>query len=949
MLYNLDMSDPQAARVTPWAAESAAVATALNVDPTHGLSQEEVSTRRERHGANEIAGAKPIPRWLRFIREFRDPLTYLLLGSVAVSFGAWAAEGAIGIPIEAVVILVIVLANAVLGFAEENRAEQAVAALQRLTATSATVLRGGQTVRVESRELVPGDILVLNEGDAVAADARLLSCANLKVSEASLTGESESVLKHTHPLPEPTPLADRVNMVYKGTAISSGVARAVVVRTGIETEMGHIARLLEQTQEEPSPLEREIERVGKTLGLGVIVVAVVVVATVLLTTPPSNLHDAIAVLLLGVSLAVAAVPEGLPAVLSVVLAIGVQRMAKQRAIVKKLSSVETLGSTSVICSDKTGTLTCNEMTVQRVVTRGGSVSFGGIGYRPEGALTTDDGAVPSGELKTELGLLLRYAALANNAQLTQSGNDWTIQGDPTEAALLVAKAKWDDGSAESLVRIGEIPFTSDRKLMSVVVSEGDRALLLTKGAPDVLLGLSASEQGGTEVQTLTSERSTAIQSQIDALSDLALRPLAIAYRTLTAEEHQLVRTGGSDLPSALERELTYVGLVGMLDPPREEAAEAIREARGAGIRTLMITGDHPRTAARIAEQLGLSGSHAVVTGQELEQLSPEALQERVHRASVFARVAPEHKLRIVAALQARGEIVAMTGDGVNDAPALKAADIGIAMGITGTDVSKEAAKMILADDNFATIIAAVREGRLIFHNISGFLRYLLSSNTGEVFTVFFGVIGAHWLGLTSPDGSHISPLLATQILWINLLTDAAPALALGIDHAASNLMARPPRDSRARIIDRPMLLSVVYSGAIMAACTLITLDALLPGGFIEGNRSVEEARSAAFTVLVLTQLFNCLNSRSHATSAFVGLFTNPWLWGALVASLLLQVLVIHHPWLNHAFQTAPLSLRDWGVCLLSASLVFVGGELRKVVVRWNARRSPSTPRLSAGG
>jgi calcium-translocating P-type ATPase len=534
----------------------------------------------------------------------------------------------------------------------------------------------------------------------------------------------------------------------------------------------------------------------------------------------------------------------------------------------------------------------------------------------------------------ELELLLRYAALANNAELSQVDGEWAIQGDPTEAALLVAKAKWDDSTVEPLQRVGEIPFSSDRKLMSVIVEAGDRALLLTKGAPDVLLAMSTAEQVGAESQPISSVRKEVIRTRIDALSDLALRPLAIAYRVLNNEEHQQSKAPhGADLPTSFETDLVYVGLVGMLDPPRAEAGEAIREAKSAGIRTLMITGDHPRTAARIAAQLGLNTSHAPVTGQELEQLSAEALREKVEQASVFARVAPEHKLRIVAALQSRGEIVAMTGDGVNDAPALKAANIGIAMGITGTEVSKEAAKMILADDNFATIIAAVREGRLIFHNIRAFLRYLLSSNTGEVFTVFFGVIGAHWLGLTSPDGGHISPLLATQILWINLLTDAAPALALGVDHATSNLMARPPRESRARIIDRPMLLSVVYSGAIMSICTLLTLDALLPGGFIEGNRSVAEARSAAFTVLVLTQLFNCLNSRSHSTSAFVGLFTNPWLWCALGASLLLQVLVIHHPWLNHAFQTTPLSLQDWGMCLLAASLVLVGGELRKIAVR----------------
>lgn len=934
---------------SPWAGSADATIRALGVDPARGLTAAEVSTRQARFGLNELAGAKAVPGWLRFLREFRDPLTYLLLASVVVSLGAWVLEGALGIPIEALVIVVIVLSNAVLGYAQESRAERAVAALQRLTATLASVVRDGQVSRIPARELVPGDVLVLAEGDAISADARLLSCANLRINEASLTGESEPVLKQLHPLPEVTPLADRTNLLYKGTSVASGVGRAVVTHIGVTTEMGRIARLLESTREEPTPLEREIERVGKTLGWGVLGVALVVVGTVWWTNPPNTIHDVIGVLLLGVSLAVAAVPEGLPAVLSVVLAIGVQRMAKQRAIVKKLSSVETLGCTSVICSDKTGTLTCNEMTVQRIVTHAGTVNVGGAGYRPEGALTDTGGDVPSGALAAELSLLLDFAALANNAQLLEVSGEWQIQGDPTEAALLVATRKWDAPSPGVYTRVGEIPFSSDRKRMSVVAQHGAAWLLITKGAPDVLLGLVTSEHSAdeaseaiaqTNARALTPERRHAIQKEVDDLSDLALRPLAVAYRRLNEQECELCARQADDLPISLETELVYLGLVAMLDPPRPEAAEAIREANHAGIRTVMITGDHPRTAARIAERLGLMDAQRVVTGLELERLTPAQLGETARETSVFARVAPEHKLRIVAALQAQGQIVAMTGDGVNDAPALKAANIGIAMGIAGTDVSKESAKMILADDNFATIIAAVREGRLIFHNISGFLRYLLSSNTGEVFTVFFGVIFAHALGLIAPDGSHVSPLLPTQILWINLLTDAAPALALGIDQAASNLMARPPRAAQARIIDRAMLGSVVYSGAVMASCTLLTIDALLPGGLIEGSRSIAEARSAAFTVLVMTQLFNCLNSRSHATSAFQGLFANGWLWGALGASLLLQVLVIHHPWLNRAFETTPLSASDWGMCVLASSVVLAAGELRKVFTRLsNAARS----------
>jgi Ca2+-transporting ATPase len=951
------MNSSDSEQSTPWSIDANEVASRAKVNLETGLTAAEVTRRQEQFGPNELVGQAPTPWWVKLLAQVRDPLTYLLFGAVVLSLVAWWLEDEGGLPLEAIVIGIIIVANATLGFIEENKAEKAVAALQRLTAATANVLRDGTPTRIDARDIVPGDILILNEGDAVAADARLVSSANLKVMEASLTGESEPVLKQVGEVPADAALAERANMVYKGTAISTGVGRAVVTHIGSATEVGHIAHLLDTTAADPSPLEREIARVGKTLGIGVIVIAIVVVGTLLFINPPKSLGDAVDALLLGVSLAVAAVPEGLPAVLSVVLAVGVQRMAKERAIVKKLASVETLGCTSVICSDKTGTLTQNQMTVQRVVTVSGELTVSGVGYAPNGEFKSQDGVAPSGPLETETALLLRYAARASNAALVQNGEDYDINGDPTEGALVVAERKWAKRGevAPKYTRRGEIPFTSDRKLMSVVVQNdaettaAGELILITKGAPDVLLGLCTHEHANEAAQPLSEERSAAITSHIETLTDHALRPLAVAYRHLTDAEKAHV-SSGKPLPADLEQGLTYLGLIGMLDPAREEVAGAIAEAKAAGIRVIMITGDHPRTAERIAEHLGLvdaaesnqtSAHPRVLTGPQFAKLDDNSITDVVRRVSVFARVAPEHKLQIVDALQAQGEIVAMTGDGVNDAPALKSADIGIAMGITGTDVSKEAAKIILADDNFATIVAAIREGRLIFHNISGFLRYLLSSNTGEVCTVFFGVIGARLLGFLDHDGAPIAPLLATQILWINLLTDAAPALALGVDNVATNLMSRPPRAANARIIDRPMLTSVVFTGVVMGLCTLLTMDAYLPGGLIEGSRTVEEARSAAFTVLVLAQLFNCLNSRSHDASAFKGLFTNGWLWSALALSLALQVLVVYVPWLNIAFGTVPLTLDDWVVCLFVSSFVLIAGEIRKLFTRLTATQPPS--------
>jgi P-type Ca2+ transporter type 2C len=737
--------------------------------------------------------------------------------------------------------------------------------------------------------------------------------------------------------------------VFSGTSVTRGRGRAVVTATGMGTEMGRVARLLGQTEDERTPLQREVATIGRMLGTAVILIAVVVVAAILATSDVEDASDVVSVLLVGVSLAVAAVPEGLPTILSVVLALGVQRMAKKRAIVKRLSSVETLGSASVICSDKTGTLTKNEMTIEAVVTGSGEVAVTGSGYRPDGELRVDGAPLGDGALLDEVRAVLVGGSLANDAVLRQDGDDWVVQGDPTEAAFLVAEAKLGltEARRERFERVGEVPFTSERKLMSTVEADSQASgniSVVTKGAPDVLLARCTHERLAGEVRPLTDERRTAVLETVDRLADRALRTLAVAYRPLpegTTPPNSRAGDGvsgdagdGASGGEDLERELVYLGLVGIIDPPRLEARASVAEASAAGVRVIMITGDHPRTAVRIATDLGIVGPGArALSGTELEGLDEDGLREAVREVSVYARVAPEHKLRIVDALQANDNIVAMTGDGVNDAPALKSADIGVAMGVTGTDVTKEAADMILADDNFATIVAAIREGRAIFANIRKFLRFLLSSNIGEVFTMFFGVLLAGVIGLDDTGEAVAVPLLATQILWVNLLTDTAPALAMGVEPPPDDVMSRPPRKLSDRVIDLEMWVGIVWVGLVMAVVTLAALDLRLDGGLLGGSGDIREARTMAFTTLVLAQLFNCFNARSDRTSALHNLFTNPALWGAIALSVALQVAVVHVPLLNDAFDTTPLSLTDWLVCTGLAALVLVADELKKLVER----------------
>ena len=996
-----DQQNQQPPQIDPSLADAQAVAASLGVDPNTGLSQAEAERRLAQYGPNELASAPPVPKWKKFLAQFKDPLVYLLLAATGISLIAWfiekanAAPGAEGgeiLPFDAIVIVLILIVNAVLGYIQESKAEEAVEALSQMTAPQTNVLRDGKIARINTVDVVPGDMVVLGEGDSIPADGRLLAAASLRVAEASLTGESVPVGKNVDTLAEAKALGDRANMVFNGTSVTQGTGRAIVTSTGMRTQVGKIADLLQATDDDDSPLQKEMNYVSKILGIAVCIIAAVVLVALALTEGFNDIHDVIDSLLLSVSLAVAAVPEGLAAILTVVLALGVRRMAEHHAIVKKLHSVETLGSASVICSDKTGTLTRNEMTVERVVTPSGEVQLTGTGYAPEGRMVAirDAGLMPTPSpaqdaAQLEAVAVLAVGALANDGELREnvdageasaaSATTWEAVGDPTEVSLIVAARKVKaDRKYANYTRVGEIPFTSDRKRMAVVArdnADAGRLTVFAKGAPDVLLGYCSRIAVNGAVRPMTQGDRQQILAAVERLSAEAYRTLGQAYRPLgTASLADVpgvrINAAGhvadiADQSDVLESDLIWVGMVGIIDPPRTEVRDSVAEAHRAGIRTVMITGDHPLTAARIASDLGIietdrNGSAAgaddlsgkVLTGVQLDELPDEqAFDKATREISVYARVAPEHKLKIVESLQRQGNIVAMTGDGVNDAPAVKTADIGVAMGITGTEVTKQSAKMILADDNFSTIVEAVREGRGIFDNIRKFLRYLLSSNVGEVFTVFGGVMLAGFLGITQPGSQGVTvPLLATQLLWINLLTDAAPALAMGVDPSTDDVMARKPRKLTDRVIDGQMWGDIIFIGLIMAAVTLIGMDMHLAGGLFT-DRSVDavghdaqmtEARTMGFTILVFAQMLNALCSRSHDQSVFVGLFANKWLWAAIALSTLLQVAVIYVPFLNAAFGTVPLSVGAWVECLGLAMIVLVASELRKCVLRAMHRR-----------
>ena len=926
----------------PHALPASEVLARLGTDPERGLATAEAHARLVADGRNELPSAPPVPRWRRFLAQLESPLVLLLIAAAAISLGVWGYEGAGHVPYEALAILAIVVANALLGFVQEERAERAVAALKGMTAATALVVRDGERKSVPAADVVPGDLLVIEEGATIPADARLTRSVSLQTAEGPLTGESTPVEKGVDPIAAGAALPDRSNMLFSGTAATYGHGLAVVTATGAYAEIGRIAGLLATTESPPTPLQRQLDKVGKVLGAVVVAIAVVVAATVLAVEQVYTATALVGVLLFAIALAVAAVPEGLAAVTTVVLSLGTQRMAKRNAIVRTLAAVETLGSATVICTDKTGTLTRNELTVRALVTANGRVDFMGTGYAPEGKLVVGGRELTAATLRAEAEGALTAGLLCNNAALAEREGQWVVLGDPTEGALKAAamKAGLDPVRLEArLARMGEIPFSSERKLMSTLhadIEAPDRVLLMTKGAPDLLLTRCTRERTGDTERALTAGRRAEIRTAIDRLAGEALRTLGLAYRRLPLE-------AATRLPEDAEAELTWLGVAGMMDPPRPEAPAAVRTAQAAGVRVVMITGDHPATAVAIAAELGIAGPEArAVLGRALERMSEAELVAAAAHANVYARVSPEHKLAIVRALHARGETVAMTGDGVNDAPALKAADIGIAMGIAGTDVAREAADIVLADDNFASIVAAIEEGRSIYSNIQKFLRYLLSANLGEVLVVFFGVALAGVLGVVAGAGEAlVLPLLATQILWINLVTDSLPALAVGVDPPDPGLMRRTPRDPRTGVITPRMWYGIAAAAAVIGTGTLLVLDAGLPGGLIEGGGSIEYARTLAFTTLVLYELVDVFCIRSDEVTTLRGLFRNSWVWLAVAVGLALQLTVVYVQTLQQAFGTVPLDAADWLVCAAVASTIAFAREAGKAwwraVDRWSPR------------
>ena len=934
------------------------VVSALGSDATRGLSSSEAQRRLDQYGPNQLKSAPETPWWWRLIEQFQNFLVIILLVATVISGIEWLLQDPreTALPYEAIVILAIVVLNAMLGYFQEARAERSVRALMALAAPESTVIRDSERQRIPAHDIVPGDIVLVEAGDKIPADARIIESANLHIDEAPLTGESVPVTKETQAIDADVGLGDRRNMLFASTVATYGRGRAVVVATGMGTQVGRIAGLLEAAEKEPTPLQQELDRTGKRLSAIMLGICAVVFATGLLSSPVLNLNAVLSLFLFAVALAVAAIPEALPAIVTVGLSLGVRRMAAANAIVRKLPAVETLGAATVICSDKTGTLTRNEMTVRAIFTAGALVEVGGSGYIPEGDFTIDGASLAeTSPVRHAVAQTLRAAALANDAALVHSEDRWRVQGDPTEGALIVAARKFgiDESDLARLPRIAEIPFTSERKRHTTVHLDPDKPGVLrvfVKGAPEVLFTKSDFVWEDGKPATLNEQRRADLSARNEALAGQALRTLAIATRTIPAAalgiDAQAAAAG--KLPSeielldSIEDDLVLLGLVGMIDPPRAEAKAAVAVAKRAHIRTVMITGDHPATAEAIARELEIfEPGTRTVTGVDLRTMSDAELDAIVEQVRVFARVDPEHKLRIVGALQRRGHIVAMTGDGINDAPVLKTANIGVAMGITGTDVSKEAADMVLTDDNFASIVKAIEEGRGIYDNIQKYLIYLLSTNSGELLTMFAGVILAGRLGLVSTDPGVFLPLLAVQLLWINLITDGPPALALGIDPKDHDVMMRQPRRRGSGVLLTEDWIRLACVGLLMTVGTVVVLDAYYPGGlftlFASGTApnvaDEAHARTMAFTTLMLFQLFDVYNCRSRRRSAFTGIFENRWLIAAVAFSLFTHVLVIYVPVLQSAFHTVALSAFDWLVATGIAATLLIGMELAKLVLR----------------
>ena len=884
-----------------------------------GLNDKEAQSRLEKYGPNELTEKHEISTLKIFIDQFKNFLIIILLAATIVSafIGEW---------LDAIVIFMIVIACALLGLYQEYKAEKAVEALKKIAALTARIIRGGKEVEVPAREIVPGDIVVLRTGDKVPADCRLIEEMNIKVDEAVLTGESEPVKKSVELLEKSeVAVADRKNMLYTATVVTYGHGRGVVTSTGMNTEFGKIATMIQEVEEEETPLKKRLDVIGKWLGiLSLIVCGIACVIGII------RGHGILEMFIWGVSLAVAAVPEALPAVVTGSLAIGVSKMAKKNAIVRKLPAVETLGCTTVICSDKTGTLTKNEMTVRRVFTNETMFEVTGVGYQPEGEYLID-GKLANPKEDPQLSLMARISILCNDVYLNQTETGWSIIGDPTEGAMLVSAIKAGINAEElrkKFPRIGEVPFESERKRMSTIHPLNDGKVAYVKGAPEIVLDLSTHLFRDGKVILMSPEDRLKILQANEKMASGALRVLGLAYRDLSRDLNEYS-------PETVEKDLIFVGLQGMIDPPRDEVIVAMNNCQQAGIKAVMITGDHKLTAMAVAKELGQlkeveDGKQRVLTGVELDRMSDQQLEDVIEEIVVYARVSPEHKLRIVDAFKKKGDVVAMTGDGINDAPALKRADIGVAMGITGTDVTKEASSMVLADDNFATIVAAVEEGRAIYDNIKKYLVYLLSCNIAEI--LILG--GSFFIGLPLP-------LVAIQILWVNLTTDGLPALALGVDPPDPDIMKRSPRDPRESVFNRRSM-TLIFIMALNITFMIIPLFIwyLKSGGYYTPGlpESAKEeillkGQTIVLMMMILFELVNAFNNRSDRHSLFkVGFFRNRWLNWAVLFSLILAIMVIIFPVLNTAFHVTPISVMDWLIVSAAALTILPVTEITKWIL-----------------
>lgn len=871
-----------------------AVVEELRTDLGTGLDENQAVRRLAEFGPNELKSSEHTSPWVLFLAQFKNILIQILLFATLLSVF-------MGHAMEAVAIAVIVLFAVILSFIQEFRAERAIEALRRMAAPTARVIRSGKEKEIPAVEIVVGDLIILKAGDKVPADARIVQAVNLQLVEAALTGESLPVEKKIDALGEGDfGIGDRINMVYSGTVVSYGRGRAVVVATGLNTEFGKITGMLETVETGKTPLQKNLDHVGNNLAKAAGVIVVIIVGLGILRGQPF-----LEMVIFGIALAVAVVPEALPAVVTISLAIGVQRMIKRHALIRRLPMVETLGCTSVICSDKTGTLTKDEMTIRRFFVAGEMINVSGAGYTPEGNFLVAEKPVSPSE---DLISLLTAAVLCSDAQLGKDPQgQWEIIGDPTEGAFVVAAAKAGLSKAfidRDNVRLSEVPFSSESKRMTTLCRAGDRQTGYSKGAAEIIIGHCTHVQENGQIKPLTDDLKKDILESVHTMAHEALRVLAVAFKPDAA----------TDAPG---EKMTFLGLAGMIDPPRGEVKDAVRVCEQAGIKPVLITGDHPLTAQAIARELGILKNGRVVTGVELDQMSDADLKRDIESIDVYARVSPAHKMRVVSAFQSHGHVVAMTGDGVNDAPALKKADVGIAMGITGTDVTKEVSSMMLTDDNFASIVAAVEEGRHIFGNIKKYLMYLISSNIGEI-----GLMaGAVLLGMPIP-------LTAVQILYVNLATDGLPALALAVDPPEEGIMKRKPRDQHTGIFSKPVVI-LMLAGGLWS--TVINLWIFLHG--MRAGMPVAEAMTMTFVSLILIQFFKAYCYRSDRESVLNRPFANKWLNWAIIGEVIALIGIVYLPFLHKPFCTFSLPLADWLVIIALSFSVVPVLELAKWAVR----------------